>query len=125
MSWQKVTLVPCSVNLTSKRDKDGHVSATINNARIIIGFMTMISLFSEISICFPPGTCTSYSESGFLYVFTITLNMSRLMGKPTICIGENKDADQLRGNREADQRLCFRYSDSTIPLLLKSEISSF
>ena len=47
------------------------------------------------------------------------------MGKQTICIGENKDADQLRGNREADQRLCFRYSDSTIPLLLKSEISSF
>ena len=47
------------------------------------------------------------------------------MGKPTICIGENKDADQLRGNREADQRLCFRYSDSRIPLLLKSEISSF
>ena len=39
------------------------------------------------------------------------------MGKPTICIGENKDADQLRGNREADQRLCFRYSDSTLPLL--------
>ena len=38
---------------------------------------------------------------------------------------ENKDADQLRGNREADQRLCFRYTDSTIPLLLKSEISSF
>ena len=41
------------------------------------------------------------------------------------CICENKDADQLRGNREADQRLCFHYSDSTIPLLLKSEISSF
>ena len=50
------------------------------------------------------------------------------MGKPTIRIGENKDADQLRGNREADQlrgnreadqRLCFRCSDSTIPLLLK------
>ena len=51
--------------------------------------------------------------------------MSRLMGKPTICIGENKDADQLRGNREADQRLCFRYSDSTIPLHPKSKISSF
>ena len=40
---------------------------------------------------------------------------------------KNKDADQLRGNRmaEADQRLCFRYRDSTIPLLLKSKISSF
>ena len=55
----------------------------------------------------------------------IKLDMSRLMGKPTICIGENKDADQLRGNREADQRLCFRYSDSTVPPLLISEISSF
>ena len=52
-------------------------------------------------------------------------HLSRLIGKPTICICENKDADQLHGNREADQRLCFRYPDSTIPLLLKSEISSF
>ena len=43
----------------------------------------------------------------------------------TICICENKGADQLRGNREADQRLCFRYTDSTLPLLPKSEISSF
>ena len=50
--------------------------------------------------------------------------MSRLMRKPTICISENKDADQLSGNREADQRLCFRYTDSLHPLLLKSEISS-
>ena len=40
------------------------------------------------------------------------------------CICENKDADQLRGNREADQRFCFRYTDSTIPLLSKSKISS-
>ena len=53
------------------------------------------------------------------------LKLSNHMRKPTTCIGENKGADQLRGNREADQRLCFRYSDSTIPPLLKSEISSF
>ena len=26
------------------------------------------------------------------------------MGKPTVCIGENKGADQLRSNCEADQR---------------------
>ena len=39
-------------------------------------------------------------------------------------ICENKDADQLRGNHEADQRLCFRYTDSTIPLLSESKISS-
>ena len=30
------------------------------------------------------------------------------MRKQAFCICESKDADQLRGNREADQRLCFR-----------------
>ena len=50
--------------------------------------------------------------------------MSRVMRKPTFCICETKDADQLRGNREADQRLCFHYTVSIIPLLPKSEISS-
>ena len=46
------------------------------------------------------------------------------MRKPAFCMCENKDADQLRDYREADQRLCFRYMDGTIPLLPKSEISS-
>ena len=40
------------------------------------------------------------------------------MRKPTFCIYKNKDADQ------ADQRLCFCYRVSTIPLLSKSKISS-
>ena len=47
------------------------------------------------------------------------------MRKPEFCLCENKGADQLRSNCEADQRLCFHYTDSTLPLLLKSEISSF
>ena len=34
-------------------------------------------------------------------------NMSRIVRKPDFCLGENKGADQLRGNREADQRLFF------------------
>ena len=46
------------------------------------------------------------------------------MRKPAFCICENKDADQLRGNRDADQRLCFRYLDSIIPLLPKYQRSS-
>ena len=46
------------------------------------------------------------------------------MRKLTFCICENKDADQLRGDREADQRLCFRYLDSIIPLPPKYKISS-
>ena len=56
-------------------------------------------------------------------IFEGFYHMSRDVRKH-VCICENKDADQLRGNREADQRLCFRYTDSTIPLLPKSEISS-
>ena len=37
------------------------------------------------------------------------------MRKPLICICDNKGADQLRSNCEADQHLCFRYLDRTIP----------
>ena len=37
----------------------------------------------------------------------ITVYPSRVVRKPVFCICENKDADQLRGNREADQHLCF------------------
>ena len=51
--------------------------------------------------------------------------MSRVTRKPDFCLCENKGADQLRSNCEADQRLCFRYTDSTLSLLIKSEISSF
>ena len=48
-------------------------------------------------------------------------------GKTNNLHRQKQGADQLRGNRgnrEADQRLCFRYTDSTIPLLYKSKISS-
>ena len=45
------------------------------------------------------------------------LLMSLVVRKPAFCISENKDADQLSDNRTADQRLCFRYTDSTITLL--------
>ena len=41
--------------------------------------------------------------------------MSHCMGKLTMCICENK---------AADQRLCFRHTDSTIPLPSKSKMSS-
>ena len=60
-----------------------------------------------------------YQMSELVHYF----KMSRVVRKPAFCICENKDADQLRSNREADQRLCFRYTDSTIPLLPTFEIS--
>ena len=66
---------------------------------------------------------TAYNElSVYVQAILDILDIvSRVIRNPTFCIGENKDADQLRGNREADQRLCFRYIDSTIPLLSKTE----
>ena len=39
------------------------------------------------------------------------------MGNLVFCVCENKGADQLRSNCTADQRLCFRYTDSTMPLI--------
>ena len=51
--------------------------------------------------------------------------LSRIVRKPEFRLCENKGADQLRSNCEADQRLCFRHSDSTISLLPNSEISRF
>ena len=55
----------------------------------------------------------------FVPINSMADDMSRIMRKPAFCICENKDTDQLRSNREADQRLCFRYMDSTIPLLFE------
>ena len=72
-------------------------------------------------------------QASAIFLYTIRLLVTKIrnthdlrlvMRKPAFCICENKDADQLRGNRKADQHLCFRYMDSSIPLLPKSEISS-
>ena len=51
--------------------------------------------------------------------------LTRRVRKLDFCLCENKGADQLCSNCTADQRLCFRYTDSTILLLLKLEISVF
>ena len=114
-------------------------------------FRTLIALTKLLIVYswYPPGhgdVYASFYNSGLLdkfikdgktYMFisnidnlgatvdiSILLNMSQSMGKPAICICENKGADQLRSNCEADQRLCFRYTGSTIPLLSKSKFSS-
>ena len=85
-----------------------HFSMKIMSAHRIApdGTPCFAILFANV----PPKGCRAY--------------MSLVMRKPAFCICENKDADQLRGNREADQRLCFGYTDSTTPLLPKSQISS-
>ena len=41
------------------------------------------------------------------------------------CLCEKKGADQLCNNCTADQHLCFRFMDRTVPPLLISKISRF
>ena len=54
------------------------------------------------------------------------VDKSRVVRKLAFCICENKDADQLRGNHEADQRLFFTIwiVQSLYSLLLKFQSSS-
>ena len=49
-------------------------------------------------------------------------DLSLVVRKTAFCNCKNKDADQPCGYCKADQHLCFRYTDSTIPLLPISEI---
>ena len=95
-----------------------------------LNFITMLLFIQKISR-FNLGVAFLKSVSivqFFFYVGPTLLltryNLGRVVRKPAFCICENKDADQLCGNLEADQRRCFRYIDSTIPILLKYEISS-
>ena len=68
---------------------------------------------------------TYYTASCFrLKKNNINYYVSHSLRKPAKCLGENKDADQLRGNCEADQRLCFRYTDSTLPLLFNPKFQA-
>ena len=50
-------------------------------------------------------------------------HLRRAVRKPVFAYAKT-NADQLHGDREADQRLCFSYTDSTVPILPKSKISS-
>ena len=47
------------------------------------------------------------SDQGLHYLLFFLHYLCLVMRKPAFYICENEGADQLRGNREADQRLCF------------------
>ena len=51
----------------------------------------------------------------------ISQYMRRVMRKPAVGICEIKGTDQLHSNCTAEQRLCFRFIDSTNPLLYKAK----
>ena len=81
-------------------------------------FLMMLLIYKP-----PPPLVTFIHVSISDQSVNLLYDMSRLVRKPAFYICKNKDADQLRGNREADHRLCFRYTDRTIPLLAKYKIS--
>ena len=83
---------------------------------IVVGVIVLVVISAVAIIC----CCCTKRHKGLVYRQTRN-------GEKTnnLRMRKNKDADQLHRNREADQRLCFRYMDSTLPLLLKSDISSF
>ena len=68
--------------------------------------------------------CLNHFHEDGSYHAKNLFHFSSFMRKPAFHICENKCADQLYGHFAADQRLCFRYIDSTIPPLYKSEISN-
>ena len=69
-----------------------------------------------------------YFQSG---IYVGTLNLITSIPGPIILLYEpphwktNNLPRRKQRRRSASQCLCFRYSDSTVPLLLKSEILSF
>ena len=85
--------------------------------------MAMVSIISIIYVNVP--VLIELSETTYTVVILYLLPsvfykiigfgyMSLVIRKPVFCICENKDADR---------RLCFRYTNRTIPLLPESEIS--
>ena len=95
----------------------------------IVIFIALKNRMGVFSLCRVPTNQIVDIESERLVFYDDLKNihayhLSCVVRKPDFCICEKKDADQLRGNREADQRLCFRYTYSTIPLLPIYEISS-
>ena len=111
-----------TICVANKKDTD----ETASMCSLISVFVVCIcNVQSDGCLCCSNDIRPIFSCPGSLILHTArTAYLSHVMRKPTFYICENKDADQLRGNREADQRLCFRYIDRTISLLSKSEISS-
>ena len=93
--------------------------------KLFTGMLTLKINKEKTHSTVPVGHCQTYLRNPRIRLSNSVAHMSCAMRKPDFCLGENKGADQLRSNCEADLRLCFRYTDSTIPLLFKSKISSF
>ena len=126
----------CGVGL-SNRQIECKMNAFTKSGMFCVGSSACPKLFGsvrgypehEVHMPLLPYTEATIVDTGQVSVFKMSLGMR----KPAFCICENKDADQLRGNkdadqlrgnRETDQGLCFRYTDSTIPLFLNPKFQA-
>ena len=100
------------------------ISFCFLDSTIWLHYKSEISSFLVYTVFVQPGLCCNWPTTGRDRFSGDAAHLSLVVRTPAFCICENKDANQLRGNCEADQRLCFRYIDSTIPLLPTYEISS-
>ena len=96
----------------------------------VLGMGYVILLWHSLSLPYdyfvlkiPQSFVTSFCAYNLLKYLVSLVSAYWTIG-PLVCIYETKDADQLHSNCTADQRLCFRIIDNTIPLFCKSEISS-
>ena len=81
-----------------------------------------INVISRINLTFTYPNAMKFQK--IMKLKKVNLNEQRHEKTSILHICENKGADQLHSNCKADQRLCFRYTNRTIPLLPKPEISS-
>ena len=71
---------------------------------------------SDQLLCFPYKD-TSLNLHGQLVYILLLFVIESHHEKTIFCECVKKGPDRLHGNRAADQRICFRYINSTIPLL--------
>ena len=111
-------MVVCLVQRVLEEVKPSQLSQFLNVNSHIFRFETFWVMTFDCW-CQSDPLCGKY---GYLSLNLVYISL--VIRKSAFCICENKDAYQLRSSCAADQRLCFRYTDSSIPLLPKSEISS-
>ena len=104
MYWTGFTLITC---------KNSIAGLIVNTQSVVV----LVWIILGVSI--KPGLCYDIPESLYGHRYTVPRAPYR-----SISIYRYIVTPLLRGNHKADQRLCFRYTESTIPLLSKSKISS-
>ena len=72
----------------------------------------------KTTLCFQPGPTQNQAVQPQMMARGLKFRISKVNGLYYLC-SENKDADQLRGYREADLRLCFSHMQNVGFLIMR------